>query len=66
MSLRSSRRVTQTHSQLTISTKMKAKKTRFLSPSPPQPEGAYEAFRACWAAKAGEVVQALLPVASVR
>lgn len=40
ISRRSSRRVTQAQSQPTISAKMKAKKTRFLSSSPPQPEGA--------------------------
>lgn len=39
ISLRSSRSVTHTHSQLTISTNANAKNTRFLSPSPPQPAG---------------------------
>lgn len=50
----SSRSVTHAQSQLTISTKAKAKKTRFLSRSPPQVEGAYEGLR-LWAV--GEVVQ---------
>lgn len=36
----SSRSVTQTQNQLNVSTKAKAKKTRFLRASPPQVEGA--------------------------
>lgn len=56
-SLLSSRRVTHTHSQLTISTNIKAKKTLFLRKSPPQPEGLYEAAappgRSC---EAGELI----------
>lgn len=41
---RSSRRVIQTQNQAAISTKAKAKKTRFLSASPPQVAGVYAGF----------------------
>lgn len=50
----SSANVTQTQSQLMVSTNMKVKKTRFLSASPPQTDGAYAGLCAarwtdgCW------------------
>lgn len=48
--LRSSRSVTQIQNQLAVSTKAKAKKTRFLRASPPHEEGRYEGLlRAAWA-----------------